>query len=224
MRNDEVRKSAVLTPGRDYYSNVRHEMEPYLPPDYTRVLEIGCGEGVFAPLLKPGCETWGVELDEASAASARTRFGQVLVGTFEAVRDRLPRRHFDLVVCNDVMEHMPYPDDFLVALHEHMVSGGYIIASIPNMRHWEVLWQLLVRKDWRYGREGIMDRTHLRFFTERSILRMFEEAGFRIERSGGINGVFDPFRRATFRTLSLVTLGLLSDIQFRQFAVLARLP
>jgi hypothetical protein len=91
------------------------------------------------------------------------------------------------------------------------------------MRHWEVLWQLLARKDWQYGRDGIMDRTHLRFFTEKSIKRLFQETGFDIERASGINGAFDPVRRSALLALSALTLGYYSDIQYRQFGLLARL-
>lgn len=220
---DEVQSPAEQEPGRDYYSNVRHEMVPFLPLRYSRVLEVGCGEGVFAPLLQQPCEIWGVEMDAASAEVARTRLDRVLVGTFEQVQEELPFRYFDLVVCNDVIEHMPNPEAFLAAVRTRMAPGAGIIASIPNMRHWEVLWQLLVRRDWKYGREGILDRTHLRFFTEKSIRRLFEDAGFRIERTGGINGVFDASRRLLFATVSLVSLGHYRDTQFRQFAVLARL-
>lgn len=215
--------SADHRPGPQYYANVRHEIVPFLPPEYSRVLEVGCGEGVFAPLLTRPCEKWGVEMDPASAERARQMMDRVLVGTYEGVEGGLPEGYFDLVVCNDVIEHMADPERFLAAVRTRMVPGGYIVASIPNMRHWEVLWQLLVRKDWKYVRDGIMDRTHLRFFTERSIRRLFEDHGFVVERMSGINGVFDPVRRAVFGLVSALTLGFYRDTQFRQFALLARL-
>ena len=211
-------------PGRDYYSNVRHEMVPFLPATYSRVLEVGCGEGVFATLLTQPCEIWGVEPEPASAARAASRLQKVLFGHFDAVADEIPRGYFDLVVCNDVIEHLKDPEAFLAAIRERMTPGGHIIASIPNMRHWEVLWELLAKKDWRYGQSGILDRTHLRFFTEKSIRRLFEMSGFEIERSAGINGTFEPFRRAILRTIGVVTLGYYGDTQFRQFAIRARLP
>jgi 2-polyprenyl-3-methyl-5-hydroxy-6-metoxy-1,4-benzoquinol methylase len=211
-------------PGRDYYSNVRHEMVPFLPPHYSRVLEVGCGEGRFVQLLTRRCEVWGVELDQESAAVAATRMNRVLVGAYDAVAHRLPDASFDLIVCNDVIEHMADADAFVWSIRTKLVRGGYVMASIPNMRHWEVLWQLLIRRDWKYGREGILDRTHLRFFTERSIRRLFEEAGFEIERQAGINGAFDPIRRAVLNGVAFMTLGHARDIQFRQFGVLARLP
>jgi 2-polyprenyl-3-methyl-5-hydroxy-6-metoxy-1,4-benzoquinol methylase len=209
-------------PGRDYYANVRHEMVPFLPARYSRSLEVGCGEGVFTQLLAPGTEAWGVEMDHDSAAAAAPRMHRVLVGPYDAVQEQLPEQYFDLVVCNDVIEHLTDPEAFLQSILRRMVPGGCIIASIPNMRHWEVLWQLLVRKDWKYGREGILDRTHVRFFTEKSICRLFEEAGFTVEHQAGINGVFDPVRRLALKTIGVLTAEYYNDIAYRQFALRAR--
>lgn len=213
----------VNPPGHEYYSNVRHEMVSFLPVTYSRVLEVGCGEGVFATLLKLPCETWGVEPEPTSAARAAARMQRVLAGTFDDVADEIPRGYFDLVVCNDVIEHLSNPEDFLAIVKERMAPGGYIIASIPNMRHWEVLWELLATKDWHYGSSGILDRTHLRFFTEKSIHRLFETSGFHIEQAAGINGAFDPVRRSILRIFGALTLGYYADVQFRQFALRARL-
>lgn len=211
-------------PGGGYYANPRHEMVQFLPGKYSRVLEVGCGEGAFAALLTLPCEVWGVECEPAAAARAATRMHKVLVGPFDAVEAGIPNRYFDLVVCNDVIEHLQDPEAFLRSIRQRLVSGGHVIASIPNMRHWEVLWQLLVRKDWKYVQEGTLDRTHLKFFTEKSVRRLFEESGFVIERESGINDVFHPVRRAILKTVGLLTLGNLSDIGYRQFGILARLP
>jgi len=212
-----------LAPGRNYYSNVRHEMVPFLPDRYSRVLEVGCGEGVFSTLLSQPYEMWGIEPEPESAARAASVLHKVLVGRFDEVSADLPAQYFDLVVCNDVIEHLPDPEVFLRSVARCMTPGAHLIASIPNMRHWEVLVQLLANKDWRYGRDGIMDRTHLRFFTEKSIKRLFQETGFDIERVSGINGAFDPVRRWVLQAFSALTLGYYSDIQYRQFGLLVRL-
>src|SRR5687767_3238634 len=73
----------VNEPGRDYYRNVRHELTPFLPSRYTRVLDVGCGEGVSTQLLTLPCETWGIEPDNESAMRAAARLNYVLAGTFE---------------------------------------------------------------------------------------------------------------------------------------------
>lgn len=210
-------------PGRHYFANPRHEMIPFLPERYSRVLEVGCGEGAFAGLLQP-CEIWGVEPEPASAVHATAHMHKVLVGRYDEVEADLPESYFDLVVCNDVIEHLADPESFLCSIRSRLVPGGYVVASIPNMRHWEVLWQLLVMKDWRYVREGILDRTHLRFFTEKSAARLFRTSGYVIERASGINDVFHPIRRAVLAFVGALTLGYYRDIGYRQFGIRARVP
>lgn len=214
----------AVGPGRDYYANVRHEMVQFLPRTYARVLEVGCGEGAFVPLLTLPCEVWGVEPEPQAAARAASRMHKVLVGPFDAVQAEIPMRYFDLVVCNDVIEHLKDPESFLRSIRQRLVSGGHVTASIPNVRHWEVLWQLLVSRDWRYVQSGTLDRTHLRFFTEKSVRRLFEQAGFLIEREAGINDVFNPIRRMILKTVGWLTLGHFSDMGYRQFGILARAP
>jgi 2-polyprenyl-3-methyl-5-hydroxy-6-metoxy-1,4-benzoquinol methylase len=199
-------------------------MTRFLPSHYSHVLEIGCGQGMFYDLLDQPCEFWGVELEAEAAEKAAGRLQRVLVGAYDAVAAQIPENFFDLVVCNDVIEHLPDADAFIESIRTKMVRGGHIVASIPNMRHWEVLWQLLVHRDWKYGAEGILDRTHLRFFTEKSMRRLFEEGGFEVLFQDGINGVFDPVRRLILSAIAALTLGHSSDIQYRQFGVLARLP
>lgn len=210
--------------GPRYYSNVRHEMVPFLPAQYSRVLEVGCGEGAFVQLLSQPCETWGIELEPDRGARAATVMHKVLVGPYDAVQHELPLRYFDLVICNDVIEHLPDPEAFLTSIRARMTPGGHIVASIPNMRHWEVLAQLLVRKDWHYVQDGIMDRTHMKFFTEKSIERLFRETGFAVLQQEGINGVFHPLRRVIVRAIGYATFGYYRDIEYRQFAVRAQLP
>jgi len=215
------------------YRQQRAEMLALLPERYGRVLEIGCDEGDFAARLQG--EVWGVEPDAAAAAVAAGRLHRVLVGTFEATRAALPLGYFDVVVCNDVIEHMPDHDHFLREIRAHIAPGGVLIGSVPNMRHYRALFELLVLRDWDYRDTGVLDRTHLRFFTARSLRRSLERAGFAIERFQGINGGirFAPsggfalsrqhLPHALFGwALIVLTLGRWRDIRFMQFAFRAR--
>lgn len=210
---------AVDAPIREYFANRRDEMLAFLPQHYARVLEVGCGEGRFAVLLAVGTEVWGVEPDRVSAAGAASRMHRVLADKYDRVSDELPDAYFDLVICNDVIEHMAEPEALLESLRRKLAAGGRIVASIPNVRHWETLFELLWRKDWRYRHSGTLDRTHLRFYTKKSILRMFQQSGFEVERIAGINQSKSRWRRFAFSVLSILTAGRLDDVGFPQFAI-----
>jgi 2-polyprenyl-3-methyl-5-hydroxy-6-metoxy-1,4-benzoquinol methylase len=171
---------------RIIYRQERTEMLALMPARYGRVLEIGCDEGGFAALLD--AEVWGLEPVPQAAAIAAGRLHRVLVGTFEATRDALPRGYFDVIVCNDVIEHMADHDSFLREIGAYLAPGGVLVGSVPNMRHYRTLFELLVLRDWHYRDSAVLDRTHLRWFTGRSLRRSLEEAGFAVERLHGING------------------------------------
>jgi SAM-dependent methyltransferase len=221
------------------YRQPRDEMLAFLPSRYATVLEIGCDEADFAARLQG--EVWGIEPDQEAARIAAGRLHRVLVGTFEAARASLPLGYFDVVVCNDVIEHMSDHDRFLREIHAYMAPGGVLIGSVPNMRHYRALFELLVLRDWDYRDTGVLDRTHLRWFTARSLRSSLQRAGFVIERLQGINGGIRltpgrdiaPFRgiilsrqhlpHALFGwALIVLTLGCWRDIRFMQFAFRAR--
>ncbi len=207
---------------RGYFQSTRPEMMAFLPQRCQRTLELGCGEGGFSASLRPGVETWGIERDAQAAAVAATRLHRVLHGAYDQVARELPDDYFDVVICNDVIEHVPDHDALLQSLRAKLVSGGHLVASIPNMRHFPTLAELLFKKDWRYRNAGLLDRTHLRFFTERSIRRTLEENGFRIEVLRGINQPRSSRKRLITNLIALLTLGYYADIRYQQFAVRAR--
>lgn len=144
-----------------YYQFRRSEMAQFLPNEYEKVLEIGCGEGGFAANLKPHCEIWGIEMDETSAQAASKVMKTVLIGAYDEVSNEIPKRYFDLVICNDVIEHMVDHDAFLMSIKKIMKDNGYLVASIPNVRYWVNLFRLLIEKDWKYREAGILDKIHL---------------------------------------------------------------
>jgi hypothetical protein len=116
---------------------------------------------------------------------------------------------------------MPHPEKALVAAKRLLRSGGHIVASIPNMRYFPVMWNLIRHRSWEYADSGVLDRTHLRFFTDCSIKAMFERAGYKVEKLEGINAfLWGSTRR--FRILNALTLGRISDMRYQQFAVVAK--
>jgi 2-polyprenyl-3-methyl-5-hydroxy-6-metoxy-1,4-benzoquinol methylase len=212
-----------------YFSNVRPEVAALLPTRPAHVLEIGCGEGRFSAQVKQRDSYWGVEPSTAAAEKARAVLDRVIVGTYDQAESELPDRHFDLVICNDVMEHMVDHDAFLDAIKRKMAPGGQMIGSVPNVRYLPHLWQVIFGKDWRYESEGVLDRTHLRFFTDSSLRRAFFNHGYKVEKVVGLNSVIAdspwPGRlrwATTMRLLQLLTFRGQSDSQFMQLGFVVR--
>lgn len=204
---------------QDYYAKDRSEVAPFIPSEYSRVLEIGCGEGVFSANLKSGCEIWGIEPNAEACKVAVSRGYKGLVGTYDQNLDELPDDYFDLVICNDVIEHMTDHDFFFNTIKDKMKGNASLVGSIPNVRYYPILKNLLLHSDWKYEDWGVLDRTHMRFFTEKSLQRCFSQHGFVIKKFSGINKlkIKKPRDRALFALIQLLTFFKSGDISYIQF-------
>lgn len=202
-----------------YYGHKRPEMLRFIPINARRVLELGCGEGVFSATLKKrrDAEVWGIEYNEKAAQRASTHLDHVLAGDANERIAELPDNYFDAIVCNDVLEHLVNPLATLMQLRSKLKPQGVVVASIPNIRYLPALGKVVFRRDFPQEDFGIFDRTHLRFFTRSSIVRMFETAGYSMRRIKGINPFCGPFS-ALFIILSL---GYFADGIFLQYACVA---
>ena len=171
--------AADSAPG--YFSHARTEIEPLLPPAPSRVIEIGCGDGSTMAWLKSVRSpnyTAAVELVPAAAERARAVFDEVEVSSVDTASFAFREPRFDLALALDVLEHLAAPDQMVRRLHTMLEPGGVVIASLPNIAHFSVSWPLLWRGRWDYQAEGLLDRTHMRFFTEPTIRALFTENGF----------------------------------------------
>jgi methionine biosynthesis protein MetW len=195
----------------------------------SRVLDVGCATGYLGALLAArGCEVVGVEQDERSADVARAGGLEVITGDIESTadRERIPRG-FDFVVLGDVLEHLRDPWDALAFAAELLAPRGVVVASIPNVAAWPVRLELL-RGRFEYADFGLLDRTHLRFFTRASAHEMVHGAGFRIERERFVHLERrpGPLRRALPVPMSIfdATLARLLPGLFAQQFVLRLSP
>jgi methionine biosynthesis protein MetW len=172
-----------------------------LIPPRARVLDVGCGTGSLSKLLVDGCgaQLIGIEPDPQRAAAAQARGIKVQEAFFdEKTVGQLGK--FDVVLFADVLEHLPDPAAALRLAHRVLEAGGIVVASVPNIAHWSVRWDLL-RGRFDYQPCGIMDATHLRWFTESSIRALFEATGYRVDRIRPSAGVGLPvyFERFPWR-------------------------
>ncbi|MBX9704726.1 MAG: class I SAM-dependent methyltransferase [Gammaproteobacteria bacterium] len=191
----------------------------YLPEKAKKILDVGCGNGAFASLVKQKniAEVWGIELMEEEAIIAKTVLDNVLIGSCEIHLNELPEKYFDAIYFNDVLEHLADPYSVLEILKSKLAPNGVIISSIPNVRFYRSFAKVVFAKDWKYEEYGIMDKTHLRFFTGKSIKRMYEDLGYKVLVHEGLNKTksLKPF---LFNALVLFTQ---MDIINHQYATVA---
>jgi SAM-dependent methyltransferase len=156
-----------------------------LVPRGARVLEVGCATGYMSEVLhrRLACRVTGIELLAEAAALAGPSCERVLVGDIEALdlAAALPGERFDLVLFADVLEHLRNPGAVLARVRPLLAADGAVIASIPNVAHGSVRLALL-GGEFRYGETGLLDRTHLRFFTRDSVEELFETSGYLVTR------------------------------------------
>lgn len=158
-------------------------------PQGSRVLDVGCGTGSVSLHLiaNRGVTIVGVEPDEERAARARERGIDVRC---ELLSESLIKTlgGFDVVLFADVLEHLAEPAAVLGLAKTALVRGGRVVASVPNVAHWSVRFELL-RGRFDYREWGIMDATHLRWFTEVTLRNLFHSAGISIEEQRVTAGV-----------------------------------
>jgi SAM-dependent methyltransferase len=168
-----------------YFAHARKEIAPLLPPDIwkrrgARVLEIGCGAGATLGWLRQSGaarETVGVEIAEAAAMLALNFADQVHCLDFEHQDLPAGLGQFEVILCLDVLEHMVDPWKVVNRLVTgYLKPSGTLVVSLPNIQHHSVVLPLLLKGRWRYEDEGLLDRTHLRFFTRESAVALLRHA------------------------------------------------
>ena len=176
-------------PDGGYHEHVRPDLLALVPTSARRVLDVGCGAGRLGEALKDRqqAEVVGIECCAEAARRAGGRLDRVITGDVERLDTTLGLDAFDCIVCGDVIEHLHAPEMFLERAREWLKPGGVLIASLPNVRHVSVVASLLMG-DWTYEPAGLLDETHLSFFTRSDLLELFARSGYEVTRLGVVPG------------------------------------
>ena len=163
----------------DYYGGERADVLPLLPPDLgpeSSVLEVGCGRGATAALIKErfGCRTVGIELNPEAAEAAERRLDRVIHGDVQTVE---PGEKFDAIVAFELFEHLTDGQAFLERAAGWLRPSGRMVFSVPNVGHYSVVEDLIAGR-WDYIPMGLLCATHVRFFTRRTLEDWLHAAGF----------------------------------------------
>jgi len=173
---------------QSYFEHTRPELRALVPIDARRVLDVGCGGGALGATLKAeraGCEVVGLEGFPEAAARARARLDDVLCLDLDSLEALPPEAgKFDAMVFGDVLEHLRDPVRLVRTLLPSLSEGGVLVLSIPNVKHWTVLYPLLVKDRWTYEDAGLLDRTHVHFFTGATAAEMLRELGLDLVHLG----------------------------------------
>jgi SAM-dependent methyltransferase len=169
-----------------YRDFVNHRLLGMAREAPRRVLDLGCAAGAFGSALKarfPGAAVTGVEAGEAAARKAAERIDRVIRSRLEALDFASPDLGgpFDTVIAADVLEHLVNPWELLLRLRPALAPGAQLLASIPNVRNIWLVSRLLMEGRWEYTEQGLLDVTHLRFFTRSGMRAMFSETGYGVE-------------------------------------------
>lgn len=210
----------LVNKDKTYYSAQRKEMLKYIDFQPSAILEVGCGEANFASNFD-NVEYWGVEPSVECANIAISKSLKILTGRYEDVENEIPDHYFDLVVCNDVIEHMTDPIKFLKTVKKKLKPSGKLIASIPNIRNAVIVYNLLVHGEFDYTESGILDYTHFHLFTHKSFCKIARECGWNVE-------IIEPISFTTFSKFKNLILKIFEwkshDLRNVQFAVRLSLP
>jgi 2-polyprenyl-3-methyl-5-hydroxy-6-metoxy-1,4-benzoquinol methylase len=205
-----------------YYMDAKPELLELMDPRGLRILDAGCAGGGNGAMMKRhgASEVVGIELSPEAADRARTRLDRVVVGDVSKVDvGELAAEPFDALLLIDVLEHLVDPGAALQGLLQTLKPGGLVLASIPNVAHVWVIANLLAGR-WPQKDSGIFDRTHVRFFARRDMVRLLDGAGLEVL---DVRPYFTRYR--TLRTASLVlSLYIFRNYFARQFLLLARKP
>ena len=209
------------------YMTSRPEVAALVPASARSVLDVGCAAGALGLALRDqGARVTGIERDPELAAQARAVLDEVVVGDAGAVLaggQGLDPDGYDCVIFADCLEHLEDPWTVLTDAAARLRPNGSVVVSLPNIRHWDTLWNLGVRGVWPMRSSGIHDRTHLRIFTRRSAIELLERAGLTAEVVRPVYRLAER-RRSPLDGLARLVPGSMRELVTFQWLLVGRRP
>lgn len=164
------------------YHSLRFDIIDLIEPKNKKILDIGCAMGKTSFELKKRGASFvaGVELSEKIGLEASKILDKVILGDIEKIDLPFESEYFDYIIYGDVLEHLTDPWFILSKNSKYLKKNGFVIASIPNVRHYSIIKDLVFKGKWPYVEEGIICKSHLRFFTLSEIKDLFAGSGYKI--------------------------------------------
>lgn len=210
----------------NFQDNLRTDVLHLFPSSANSILEIGGGTGVTAAEAKKicGASTAGVvDLSEEAIRNAKPELDFAISGDLGdlSVLEDVAAKYgpFDLILCLDILEHLVDPWKTVAKLDSMLAPGGVIVASIPNVRYYHVSLRLVLRGSWNLSDSGILDRTHLRFFTRKTAISLMACSGLTIK---SVSARYHPRRGRSSRIFNALTLGLFKELLDFQYFIVAQ--
>ncbi|MCP9447196.1 MAG: class I SAM-dependent methyltransferase [Nitrospira sp.] len=208
--------------GIGYFEQKREDVAALVPQECRTILDVGCGYGALGRTLmaRQPCEVDGIELNPDAEIHLKHQYRRVWIGNVEEPTLVEEGCRYDGLLLPDVLEHLVDPWSTFRRLCCLLKSGGVVVASIPNVQNLALLYNLVVRGEWKYKSSGLLDHGHLRFFTRRSIVELFSANGLRIEIWRCNRDRYQGARRLLVWPL----LQVMPDLGVCQYLVRARKP
>lgn len=218
-----------------YFDRINMDILKKIPIYPKKIVEVGCGAGALGAKYKeinPRCQYIGIELskDACDYAIKNKRIDSVFCANIEEkdlTEFDIAKNSLDCIIYGDVLEHLINPWEIIKNHSNYLKQNGLIISCIPNISNYSIIYQLL-KGNWNYQEEGLLDRTHLRFFTLKTIKDMFEKAGLNIVDVEGLcynleaHSSFIRIMEQVFPSLGLKTEEVKSNTQVYQYVIVAQ--
>jgi methionine biosynthesis protein MetW len=169
----------------EYFSLEREMFKEAVTGENLKILDVGCGTGALGAFYEKNqnCKVYGIEINESAFLAAKEKLHEVIKGNVEVLDLPYENNYFDVVIMGDVLEHLINPVGTLNKMIVVLKPQGRIYITVPNVRYWRVVINLIFKDLWDYESWGILDYTHLRFYTKASIIKMLKTNNFKVKNT-----------------------------------------